>query len=278
MQTIKSIEEKQDLYRHFDKDGVLLYVGRSVNAATRLLGHKRQSGWYDDITTITIEKFDSLEEVIKAEKKAIATENPMYNRTIQKTEDMSEKVKMKSQHSYHTQYVGVIYRKNKKKTYKGKPDRYYIIRYKYKNKSVSEAVGWLSAGVTAEYAATIRGKIVQNIREGKYPKSLSQMRELSENGYIEAEREQKKLEQEEKEKFEKFLLTLKHRENSSDIKPIMIARTCVEDLVIGLSPKTLANLNSLGLGPPPYKIGKKVFYLIDDLKKWMTRRKIETYE
>jgi hypothetical protein len=227
---------------------------------------------------MTIEKFPSKEEAFKAESKAIVTEHPLYNRTVQKVEDMEEEVKIKSQKTHSTKYVGVIYRKHKKKTYNEKPDRYYIIRYHYEGLLISEAVGWVSAGVTAMYASTVRGKIIQNIREGKYPKSLKQMRELSENGYIQAERDQKKFEQKEKEKFEKYLLTLKRKENVPNIRPIMIARSLVEDLFIGLKPKTLANLNSLGLGPTGYKVGgQKVFYLIDDLKEWAIKKKIKTY-
>jgi len=42
------------LYRHFDAQGNLLYVGISRNAAARLRGHKIAS-WYDDISSITIE-------------------------------------------------------------------------------------------------------------------------------------------------------------------------------------------------------------------------------
>lgn len=67
------------------------------------------------------------------------------------------------------------------------------------------------------------------------------------------------------------------KKNKSDIRPIMISRALVGDLFIGLSPKTLANLNSQGLGPTGYKVGgRKVFYLIDDLKEWAMKRKIRT--
>lgn len=49
----------------------------------------------------------------------------------------------------------------------------------------------------------------------------------------------------------------------------MIARTEVGRLIIGLAPKTLANLNSQGLGPTPYKIGgRKVYYDIQNLLAW----------
>jgi len=68
------------LYRHFDKAGTLLYVGISTSAAARLVGHKHGSGWFDDLATITIEHYDSREEALEAEKKAIINEKPLYNR------------------------------------------------------------------------------------------------------------------------------------------------------------------------------------------------------
>jgi hypothetical protein len=48
----------------------------------------------------------------------------------------------------------------------------------------------------------------------------------------------------------------------------MIARTEVGGLIVGLAPKTLANINSQGFGPTPYKIGKKVYYDIENLLTW----------
>ena len=52
---------------------------------------------------------------------------------------------------------------------------------------------------------------------------------------------------------------------NNTIDPIMIARCRVEDYFPGLSPKTLANLNSKGEGPKSFKYGRKVFYRFADL-------------
>jgi excinuclease UvrABC nuclease subunit len=49
------------LYRHFDANGTLLYVGMSLNAF------------------ITIEKFETKDQLIEAEMQAIKTESPKYN-------------------------------------------------------------------------------------------------------------------------------------------------------------------------------------------------------
>lgn len=71
--------KNHDLYRHFDADGKLLYVGISFCAVLRLSQHRTNAGWYDDIVSVTIEKFATREEVLEAEKKAIQTENPVHN-------------------------------------------------------------------------------------------------------------------------------------------------------------------------------------------------------
>ena len=63
------------------------------------------------------------------------------------------------------------------------------------------------------------------------------------------------------------------------MSPKMIARTDVEEIIKGLKPKTLANLDSLGKGPHRfYKIGHKVYYDVEDLMAWAKTRKIKTFD
>jgi hypothetical protein len=69
----------EQLYRHFDKEGILLYVGISYNALTRLNQHKRTALWFKDIVNVTIEQFETRKEVEEAELIAIRTEKPKYN-------------------------------------------------------------------------------------------------------------------------------------------------------------------------------------------------------
>ncbi len=45
----------------------------------RLLQHRTQSHWYYEITNVTVETFPTDAEAKAAEKKAIATENPLHN-------------------------------------------------------------------------------------------------------------------------------------------------------------------------------------------------------
>lgn len=67
------------LYRHFNKDDDLLYVGISLSAMTRLLQHQSCAAWFDEIVTVRIERFATRAEVRAAEALAIATERPRHN-------------------------------------------------------------------------------------------------------------------------------------------------------------------------------------------------------
>ena len=69
----------QALYRHYDKDGTLLYVGISSNALRRLAEHRDNSAWFCDIHSVTIEHYETRQEVLEAEAKAIHLENPLHN-------------------------------------------------------------------------------------------------------------------------------------------------------------------------------------------------------
>jgi excinuclease UvrABC nuclease subunit len=73
------MEDSTDLYRHWDKDHVLLYVGISLSAMHRLRQHKETSKWFSEIVSVTIERFETRTEAMAAERKAIKSENPKYN-------------------------------------------------------------------------------------------------------------------------------------------------------------------------------------------------------
>ena len=68
-----------NLYRHYDANNNLLYVGISLNAVYRLSQHKNGSAWYSEISKVEIEKFETREDAIKAERKAIKEESPKHN-------------------------------------------------------------------------------------------------------------------------------------------------------------------------------------------------------
>lgn len=73
-------ESITSLYRHFDANRNLLYVGISLNAIARLEQH-RQSRWSGRIATVEIEYFQTRDEAIEAERKAIQIEQPKWNIT-----------------------------------------------------------------------------------------------------------------------------------------------------------------------------------------------------
>ncbi|MDD2270976.1 MAG: GIY-YIG nuclease family protein [Desulfuromonadaceae bacterium] len=87
------------LYRHYGHDSKLLYVGISNNALSRLYQHEQSSEWYELISRVEIEHYPSREQALKAEKKAIENEKPIYNfvhnsdsvkRTAQKKQKITE--------------------------------------------------------------------------------------------------------------------------------------------------------------------------------------------
>lgn len=69
-----------DLYRAFDEQGVLLYVGISLSAIMRLSAHRRSSGWYGRCARLEITSFPSRSEALAAEIDAIVKENPVFNK------------------------------------------------------------------------------------------------------------------------------------------------------------------------------------------------------
>ena len=73
--------ETCDLYRHYDKEWNLLYVGISLNAIKRMIDHRSQSReWFDEIAFTQRKTFPSRAEAEKAEAIAIRNENPKWNK------------------------------------------------------------------------------------------------------------------------------------------------------------------------------------------------------
>ena len=69
------------LYRHYNKDDQLLYIGVSLSAYARLSQHKANSEWAKSSVKMTTETFDNREDALKAEKNAIINECPLFNVT-----------------------------------------------------------------------------------------------------------------------------------------------------------------------------------------------------
>jgi predicted GIY-YIG superfamily endonuclease len=83
---------KTTLYRHWDKDDNLLYIGISLSKLQRLGQHSRNASWFDKITKVTMESFPTRKVALQKEKEAIITEYPIHN-TIHNGNNLITKIK-----------------------------------------------------------------------------------------------------------------------------------------------------------------------------------------
>lgn len=67
------------VYRIFDTDGQLIYVGATANPESRILAHKHTSWWYPQLGRIKIKVYPTRTAATDAEKAAIRTEFPRWN-------------------------------------------------------------------------------------------------------------------------------------------------------------------------------------------------------
>lgn len=67
------------LYRMFDTEDRLLYVGITMSPQLRLRDHRIQKTWFSEVARITLEHFGSREELEGAERSAVRMESPRYN-------------------------------------------------------------------------------------------------------------------------------------------------------------------------------------------------------
>lgn len=99
-----------NLYRYFDADGLLLYVGIAFNPVSRLERHSIDDNWFREIKTITVETFNSRNIALKMEEAAIKREKPKYNKihngVINVKETVMDKARtMNSASSIYEQYL-----------------------------------------------------------------------------------------------------------------------------------------------------------------------------
>ena len=67
------------LYRFYDADGTLLYVGISADMAKRLGQHRRQKVDWAEVSDIRLEHFTTRQASLDAEREAIIDEDPLWN-------------------------------------------------------------------------------------------------------------------------------------------------------------------------------------------------------
>lgn len=72
--------KRTSLYRHYDADDALLYVGIALNHVSRLNQHRTSASWFYEIARIEVEHFDSRLAAETAERIAIRDERPLHNK------------------------------------------------------------------------------------------------------------------------------------------------------------------------------------------------------
>lgn len=76
---VVKVEPPASLYRHFDANGSLLYIGVSLSTMHRLSEHQDHSHWFKQISRVEIEHYGSRALALQAERVAIKAEKPKHN-------------------------------------------------------------------------------------------------------------------------------------------------------------------------------------------------------
>ena len=62
------------------------------------------------------------------------------------------------------------------------------------------------------------------------------------------------------------------------LKPLFVKATDIDRIVVGLSPKTLANWRSQGVGPKYFLVNGSVYYAFTELEKFFGSNSVETMD
>ncbi|MFJ6729416.1 GIY-YIG nuclease family protein [Streptomyces sp. NPDC091281] len=77
--------ERTALYRLYDADDRLLYVGITSNPKTRWGRHARDKHWWPEVARKAIEWFETRKSAERVEKIEVEEQHPKYNRTFNGT-------------------------------------------------------------------------------------------------------------------------------------------------------------------------------------------------
>jgi hypothetical protein len=78
-QTAHILRMRTALYRHYDAEGNLLYVGISLSPISRTSQHAQTAEWFNDVARIDIEWHGDRKSAVDAERAAIRSEDPAFN-------------------------------------------------------------------------------------------------------------------------------------------------------------------------------------------------------
>ena len=84
------------LYRAFNAEGDVIYIGISSRITQRTRAHDLGSHWFDDVVRIELEHHPTREEALAAEATAIGTEKPRHNVCHQRPSKVAPEVKLTS--------------------------------------------------------------------------------------------------------------------------------------------------------------------------------------
>lgn len=70
------------VYRYFNAEGALMYVGSTENLEKRHGKHRSSSWWWAFISDTCVSWYPSREEAEDEERRAYAKEHPLYNKRI----------------------------------------------------------------------------------------------------------------------------------------------------------------------------------------------------
>lgn len=70
---------RYSLYRFFNADGTLMYVGVTGVPRARWSRHSEIKSWWPEVSRASIEHYANREDLVEAEAAAILTESPLYN-------------------------------------------------------------------------------------------------------------------------------------------------------------------------------------------------------
>jgi predicted GIY-YIG superfamily endonuclease len=74
-----STERPAFVYRTFDAEGRLLYIGMTYNLGKRFYEHERKAKWWADFVDLTVTAYPNRDDAAAAEWSAIRYERPLHN-------------------------------------------------------------------------------------------------------------------------------------------------------------------------------------------------------
>lgn len=110
-------DERTALYRFYDGDGALLYVGITYDLDQRWASHRNSSPWWERAVSNSVEWYDNRRAALDAELEAIRTERPLHNlagspwapgpRALQANEKTQGQLRANlTEHCQRTRYTG----------------------------------------------------------------------------------------------------------------------------------------------------------------------------